>query len=245
MNTCLRGHVMPALKVMQSSPCLVQQVRWKKREPVRKMKWLPRAPSKLYRVYQPPALPEDEQNQINHLDRLYATKLYSIQDYFREAFFKPSLTAGGKTKEQIESELLEDERLLAENDAANQRTALARDARLAREHELEASDLLQKDSERQQEVAQKIVEAMATVASEMKRAPTYITRDTLDAAIEEALANPVDYDFHIDKIGKIYVDGTLHPYTLRPHDKPETSSNTAEVPLMDKQELKFKEKKLY
>jgi len=202
------------------------------------------APSKLFRIKEQPVVPRDERDQANHLDWLYNTKSRSIQAYFREKFYVPSLTAGGMSVEQVDDEMNDHIRLLAENDEENKRVASQRKERLTIENELIKNDLLEADLTAKMAAEEKLDEAKAIVDAEVRRSATFITMDTLEKAIEEALQNPVNYEFAIDKKGQIVNDGKVHPYAYNPSAIPETSSNTAELATAD-QKKKFRERKIY
>lgn len=189
-------------------------------------------------------MPNDERDQQAHLQWIYDTQYRSIQRYFSEKFYIPSLTAGGMSTEQVDAEWSEHLRLLQENDDENKRMAEVRKERLSHEQELREADFMNTQIEEEAITKQQQDAAKAVVKAEIKRQPTFITKETLDAAILEALANPVGYDFAIDKQGKVYFDKALHPYALEPSAIPETSSNTEEVGLLD-EKFKFEEKKLY
>ncbi|KAI1289815.1 putative 28S ribosomal protein S26, mitochondrial [Halotydeus destructor] len=243
MNQCIRCQLMPILRAT-ASPC-VTQVRWKKREPVKKMKWLPRAPSKLYLVYNKPATSIEEDAQTEHTMKINDSKMKSIRGFFRDRFYLPSLTAGGMSLEQVAAEKDEHLRLLEENEKENVRVAGERVKRLEKERISIREDLLSQEISLQARYEEQTNKARAVLDDEMKRFPTYITKENLELAIEEALANPVNYEYAIDKNGKIYHEGKIHPYALKPNAIPETSSQRDEVTLIGQQELKFEEKKLY
>ena len=245
MSLCVRCNLTQLLSVARISCPATTQVRWKKREPVRKPKWLPRAPSKLYQVYQPPEYPQDEQEQIDHLDRVFSTKYRSIKQYFHEAFYKPSLSAGGKTTDQVLLEREEDEQLLIENLEENRRVAVIRAQRLERERALLSNDLLETDAIEKEQIEVRESLAKTTIEQELKRFDTYVTKDNIEAAIDEALENPTSYDFAIDVKGNIVSDGPMHPYSRNPSSIPETRSQKEEIAMAAQQPPKFTEKKLY
>lgn len=84
------------------------------------------------------------------------------------------------------------------------------------------------------------------VSQEIERSKTYITRDNIDAKIDETLTHQTNYDYAIDVNGRIMFDGSLHPYALRPKAVPETSSQTEEYQSFDSgKPVYLKAKKLY
>lgn len=206
---------------------------------------MPRAPTKLYRTGAAPILPVELQHHTDRIDRIYETQMRSIQKYFHEKFYLPSLSSGGLSAEQVEAEVEEHRRLLEENDEENRRVAEHRAERLAREHKLLDADLVAAENERINVIQDLTEDAQKVVELEKRRSLTYITLETLDEAIESALANPVHYDFAIDKVGHVYVEGKLHPYAMKANAIPETSSNTEEMSLVDHKKIKLEEKILY
>ena len=144
--------------------------------------------------------------------------------------------------EQVQQIEDEHQRLLRENEEENQRVAEDRKQRNIVLKKQQADDLLQKQLEKddKNEEIRKIAEQM--VQKEIERSKTYITRDNLDAVIEEALSTPVSYEFAIDKKGNVLTEGKIHPNAFTPSATPDTSDN---VMLDDKGDLKFKANRIY
>lgn len=224
---------------------LLVQIRNKKKEAFRKPIWAPTAPSKLFRIPEKPNYDEEERAQREYLDITYNRMSASIYKYFKEEFYLPTLGAGGFSPEQIRGEEEEQMKLIRENDIENERVRKIREERLENERkEIEAELLVEKlkQEENRKILAKQIDEE---VEQEIKRSETYITKETLDQAIEEALENVVNYEFAIDVQGNIYYDDKLHPYALMPSAIPETSSNTKEFVDRDKIRIKLEPKPLY
>lgn len=102
-----------------------------------------------------------------------------------------------------EEELADRERCEQLNNAWNARIAAEREERLAaklaarKEHILQRLELAEERRERQ------LAEVEELVRREKLASATFILKDNLDAAIEHALANPVDYNFAIDLQGNV------------------------------------------
>ena len=106
-----------------------------------------------------------------------------------------------------------------------------REEQLLKQH-LEVQERNESIRRQAEEIAQK----------EVERSKTFITKEKLLGAIEEALGNPVSYEFAIDKRGNVITDGKIHPYAFTPNDIPDTSEN---VMLDDKGDIKFKANRIY
>jgi len=90
------------------------------------------------------------------------------------------------------------------NDQWNAEVAKIRDIRLAQQKEMRRNAILQnllKQEQQQQMVKEKLNEWVRKVK---KESVTFITAETVDAAIEECLANVVDYNSALD------LDGNWH-----------------------------------
>jgi small subunit ribosomal protein S26 len=104
----------------------------------------------------------------------------------------------------VADEEAEFERCKKINDEWNFEISKIRDARLAvknaemREH---IKTRLELKAIREIEKLEKIEEV---VKKEKQAAVTFITRDNIDKAIEEALANPVDFNFAVDSKGAVF-----------------------------------------
>lgn len=223
-------HLVPRLHSLSLLNRIVQvnssigSVRFKRREPKRKPIWLPKAPSKLFVIPEKVVYPKDEEEQLEHLHFFYQSELLSIRDYCRDNFYLPSKTAGGLSTEQVQDEEHEHMRLLKENEEENGRVAKLRQERLVKEQKILESDLLKAEEERSQFLKSLHSESEMRLEAEINRSRTYITIDSLDKCIEEALAHPVHYDFAITKDGALVTDGKIHVNALVPTAIPNTSS---------------------
>lgn len=133
------------------------------------------------------------------------TQLRSVRQYLREENQRIAETSSAGhfvlTAEQEEAEF---QRCLQENEKWNQEIAVIREKRLAKERQEKeeyVKERLRMAREREEERMEKIE---ALVKKEKESSKTFITRENLETAIEQALANPVDYNFSIDLHGNIY-----------------------------------------
>ncbi|XP_065359745.1 small ribosomal subunit protein mS26 [Calliphora vicina] len=182
-------------------------VRWR-----RKPRWLPTAKSKLFRVPERKQQTPEEKAELMRLHNNYKTQLRSVRLFLREENQRldETSTAGHfvLTAEQEEAEF---QRCLQENQKWNQEIAAIREQRLAKESQEKSEyvkERLRLAQEREEERMEKIE---ALVKKEKELSKTFITRENLEVAIEQALANPVDYNFAIDMRGNIYRGRTNTP----------------------------------
>ncbi|SPP77036.1 probable 28S ribosomal protein S26, mitochondrial [Drosophila guanche] len=195
----LTQSTLPAAKT-GSNGFALEFVRWR-----RKPRWLPVAKSKMFRVPERKKQTEEERTELMRLHNQYKTQLRSVRQFLREEVVRHEETSTADhivlTPEQEEAEY---QALLAANAEWNATIARERDQRLAKERDekvayvqerLEALKL--RDEERRER-------ANEAVLREIERSKTYITREGLTAAIETALANPVDPNFAIDMSGNLY-----------------------------------------
>ncbi|OTF80277.1 hypothetical protein BLA29_008522 [Euroglyphus maynei] len=232
-----------------TKPTVLQSLRYhlkrKRKEPFRKPIWQPMAPSKLYRIRKKEELSDQERQQREHLDYTYNVNMESIKQFLHREFYLPTVNSEqGGTNEFINEEELE--KAMIENDHENQRIAKMRDERLKLfQQELEAK-LMAMKIQKEEENRQIGEQFDRLVSQEIERSKTYITRDNIDAKIDETLTHQTNYDYAIDVNGRIMFDGSLHPYALRPKAVPETSSQTEEYQSFDSgKPVYLKAKKLY
>ncbi|KAH7640713.1 mitochondrial ribosomal protein S26 [Dermatophagoides farinae] len=221
-------------------------LKYKRKEPFRKPIWQPIAPSKLYRIRKKEEMSEQEKKQREHLEYTYNVNIKSIKQFLHQEFYLPIVNAeqGGSNEFVHEEEELE--KAMIENDRENQRVAAMREERLKLfQQELDAKMMAMKIQ--QEEEKRQIGEQFDQIVSqEIERSKTYITRDNIDAKIDEVLTHQTNYDYAIDVNGRIIFDGSLHPYALRPKAVPETSSQTDEYQSLDsKKPVYLKAKKLF
>ncbi|XP_017111993.1 probable 28S ribosomal protein S26, mitochondrial [Drosophila elegans] len=175
-------------------------VRWR-----RKPRWLPVAKSKMFRVPERKKQTEEERTELMRLHNQYKTQLRSVRQFLREEVVRHEETSTADhivlTPEQEEAEF---QKCLDVNAAWNATIAKERDQRLAKEREEKVAYVQERLDARQVREEERKEQANQRVLLEIERSKTYITKETLDAAIETALANPVDHNFAIDLAGNLY-----------------------------------------
>lgn len=126
----------------------------------------------------------------------------TVRHFFRQdVLAKQLLRAQEMTPADEEAEF---QRCLEINAQWNEEISKVRDARLAKE-DSERHEKIQKSLENKVVSEKRFVAKIdEKIKREIENAPSFITKDKIDQAIEEALANLTDYNFSIDNQGKIY-----------------------------------------
>lgn len=175
-------------------------VRWR-----RKPRWLPVAKSKMFRVPERKKQSEEERTELMRLHNQYKTQLRSVRQFLREEVVRHEETSTADhivlTPEQEEAEFL---KCVDINATWNAKIAKERDQRLAKEREEKVAYVQERLEARQLREEERREQANLRVLREIESSKTFITRENLDAAIETALANPVDHNFAIDLAGNLY-----------------------------------------
>ncbi|KAL7306058.1 hypothetical protein TKK_0001519 [Trichogramma kaykai] len=186
-----------------------QSIRWK-RKPI----WLPTAKTKVFRVTQRPKIPEEEFLKIKNLYNVYRTSMKSIRLLFLQ-IGEASQVQEDKGLKQKEME--EDyHRCFALNEEWNKKIAEEREVRLQQERKQK----LERIKNTKVKVASKLKkleeEADAIVKGAKLLAPTFITRDNIDEAIEAALANKVNYNKALNPDGTWFIEKPVNPNPSAP-----------------------------
>ena len=139
-------------------------------------------------------------------------QMRSLRQYLREEVLRLNVTSTADhivlTPEQEEAEFA---RCMQENEAWNHKISVERNERLLKERAQQAVKIrerLEAARVREEERMERIEEI---VRREKELAKTFITHENLETAIEQALANTVDYNFSIDLQGNIYRGRTTLP----------------------------------
>lgn len=167
--------------------------------------------------------------QIEVIEAIYKHEYLSIQNYFKTEFYLPVANTGGLTARQVQVEEEEQLKLLEENEKENQKVAELRALRLEDEFNQKKTEFIIESIKRAELEKQAAEDIEANVRKEIEREKTYITKEKLEDAIEEALSNPVSYDFSVDLNGNVHYPNKLHPYAFKPSAIPDSSSNSSEV----------------
>uniref|UniRef100_A0A1E1X3W9 Small ribosomal subunit protein mS26 n=1 Tax=Amblyomma aureolatum TaxID=187763 RepID=A0A1E1X3W9_9ACAR len=187
----------------------LQQLRWKKKPKGSKPRWMPIAPTKLFKINPGPPVDPEEIAVLRRMRAAYRTEMKAIRNYWMEENRK-DLELADKYSAVSQEEEREHERLLEENDKENQRVAILRMERNKLEQEKRVEELLQREADAKLKLEQLKQHVDEIVRIEKERSATYITLEKLDEAIELAIENPISYSFAIDAQGKEIWEGTPH-----------------------------------
>lgn len=178
------------------SKIFVQSVRWK-RKPI----WLPTAKSKMFRVPQRPKIPEEEKKELKRLNANYKTYMNSLIHHFHKIhIYQTSQERQDMISAEWEREFEESRRI---NNEWNESVAAERKKRLEKEKEEEVKRVEMKLQKNAEEMAKKLIEIEAEVATVLEQAENFITEQNIDAAIDEALKHVENHNYTIDVHGNI------------------------------------------
>ena len=128
---------------------------------------------------------------------------------------------------------------LDENQAINDKIAQVRKVRIQKE-QLEEEEAIQKELLGHQEQKRLQDEELTEfILSETKAIENRITLESLESAIEEAMNNPIDYEYAIDRNGYIYRGRETRSLLVPPEDReiiPQPNSESEKLLLLQQQE---------
>ncbi|KAJ8711963.1 hypothetical protein PYW08_008917 [Mythimna loreyi] len=171
----------------------------------RKPRWLPVAKSKIYRIPKRPVIPEDERLELMRLNNNYKTQMRSIRRFYHEEMIKEKSTrdsASSEMSQRLEAE--EWARCVELNEKWNAQVAVEREERRKLEVAALEEYALKKIEADDIKLKERIAKASEEIKIQKELSSTFITPENLDAAIDHALANPIDYNFAIDLKGNKY-----------------------------------------
>ncbi|NXX23463.1 RT26 protein, partial [Podargus strigoides] len=168
----------------------------------RKTRYDPPAKSKASRVKMPPPVDPEELLVILERYRQHRLVLRALRSEFRAEVLQK------KREERLSREdtpemLEEHQRLMAWNEEQNAQQRTRREERLKKEEEERKQQKLQAVENKARKMEAFLKEKEKEVLQLQEEAKTFITLENLDARIEECLDNPRNYNFAIDKDGRI------------------------------------------
>ncbi|XP_016329385.1 small ribosomal subunit protein mS26 isoform X2 [Sinocyclocheilus anshuiensis] len=194
-----RSHAPVARLLSPRTAVLVETVRG------RKSRTDPKAKSKLGRIKTPPPVDPVEMVVLKERYTEYNLILRALRLEFKEQMLRKKYEeeVGSVAEERTKREAEEHRSLMALNDAENLRMRKIREQRMQKE--AEATELKKREAAilRQQELENYIKEKERQILQLQEEAKDFITQDNLDQRIEEALDNPKNYNFAIDKEGRV------------------------------------------
>ncbi|CAL8115312.1 unnamed protein product [Orchesella dallaii] len=167
----------------------------------KKPMWVPIAPSKMYKnivVIPPPKMEFQEETALRETYELYSRSLWKFQDGISRE------QEAQMQKEAIQvSEEVELERIFKMNDAENEKVKKIREESVMKEWEEVEAEILAKRKGLEEEELLQLEETEKLIQSELKRLEKAIKIEDLDEVIDKAMAAEWDYNFAIDKSGKV------------------------------------------
>ncbi|XP_042322375.1 28S ribosomal protein S26, mitochondrial [Sceloporus undulatus] len=171
----------------------------------RKSRSDPPAKSKAGRVKTPPLVDAAEMLVVNERYRQYRRTVSAIRAEFKEDFLRKQYEEkfGHVWKQREEAAAEEHRRLMAWNDAENKRLQERREERLRKEETAERERRLRGAEYQATLMEEFIKEKEKEVLQLQEDAKSFITPENLDQRIEECLNNPRNYNYAIDKEGRV------------------------------------------
>lgn len=167
----------------------------------RKPIWMPTAPSKLFRIAEHNFYTPEEVKQIYTISRAFKAQEQSIQEFMKHEFYIPATQSGGLPAEFIEKEAELDKRLYEENERENARVAKLKEEAFNQQLRAMEDKIMEEKmnkEERFMETARKIDQYVKDQKSDPN---SFVTPDNIDAIIEQALENPVNFEYCIEISG--------------------------------------------
>lgn len=184
-----------------------QQVRFKKFGrwivPHGKPRWIPMARSKMFKNPPESTRPVSELDHIQELKEQYKIRMAALVHYLHEDDVKNSDTGEAAVQEQKMEEEVH-HRILQANEEENTKVAIRRSERLAKhteERKLKIREELEEFEESERERLALVDRIVEKHTGEME---SRVKEEDLEEAIEMALANPIDFEYAIDKDGHIF-----------------------------------------
>ncbi|XP_054247551.1 28S ribosomal protein S26, mitochondrial-like [Indicator indicator] len=168
----------------------------------RKTRHDPPAKSKASRLKVPPPVDPEELLVVIERYRQHRLVLGALRAEFRAEVLQKKREA--LLSQEESTELAEEhQRLMAWNEAENARQRARREERLRKEEEEQKRQKLQAAENRARQMEAMLKEKEKEILQLQEEAKSFITPENLEARIEECLDNPRNYNFAIDKDGRI------------------------------------------
>ncbi|KAK6493732.1 28S ribosomal protein S26 [Huso huso] len=171
----------------------------------RKSRSDPKAKSKAGRVKVPPPVDPAEMLVLRERFSQYDLIMRALRAEFKEDMLRRRYEeeVGSLAEERTKQEAEEHQKLMAWNDAENQRLRQLREERIRKELEQEQLRKEQVAVSREKRMEEYVKEKEQEILQLQEEAKNFITLENLDQRIEEALDNPKSYNFAVDKEGRI------------------------------------------
>ncbi|XP_013873479.1 small ribosomal subunit protein mS26 [Austrofundulus limnaeus] len=171
----------------------------------RKSRHDPVAKSKVGRIKYPPPVDPEEMVILKERYSEYQLILSALRLDFKEEMLRKKfeLEVGSKAEEKARQEAEEHAVLMAWNNEENRRLLQARVARLQKETEEAEHKKMEALLQREQEQLEFLKQKEEEILQLQEDAKNFITLENVDQRIEAALDNPKNYNYAINKQGKV------------------------------------------
>ncbi|XP_028657369.1 28S ribosomal protein S26, mitochondrial [Erpetoichthys calabaricus] len=165
----------------------------------------PKAKSKADRVKVPPPVDLAEMVVLKERFTQYELIIRALRAEFKEEMLcqRYEEEVGSLAEEKARHETEQHRMLMAWNDAENERLRKLREHRVKQEQEQEELKTLQVALALEKRMEEYIKEKELEILTLQEESKNFITLDNLEQRIEDALDNPKNYNFAIDKEGRI------------------------------------------
>lgn len=200
MFQVIGGRSGPAARLIAPrSAVLVEAVRG------RKSRTDPVAKSKEGRIKVPPPVDPVEMVVLKERYTEYQLIMRALRLEFKEEVLRKKYEeeTGSQAEERVRQEAEEHRALMAWNNEENLRMLKARILRVQKEAEEAQREKIEAAIQREQEQHEFIKEKEREILQLQEEVKNFITMENLDQRIEEALDNPKNYNFAIDKEGRV------------------------------------------
>ncbi|XP_012682303.1 28S ribosomal protein S26, mitochondrial [Clupea harengus] len=189
----------PVARILTPRVVLVETVRG------RKSRNDPKAKSKAGRIKYPPPVDPVEMVVLKERFTEYNLIMRALRMQFKEEMLRKRYEeeTGSLAEERAKQEAEEHRALMAWNDQENERLRKIREIRVQQEQEESERKQGEVVLARQRVLEELIMEKESEILRLQEVAKTFITLENLDQKIEEALDNPQNYNFAIDKEGRV------------------------------------------
>ncbi|XP_053694718.1 probable 28S ribosomal protein S26, mitochondrial [Sabethes cyaneus] len=171
----------------------------------RKPRWLGTAKSKLFRVPERPKQAPEERAELQRLYNNYHTQIKAVRRFLIDEVEALKLVSrAGLILQTPEEEEAEWEQAQKINEEWNRKIAQQRDQRLAIEREEKTKYVLERLMAKEQREKEQMEQVEEQVRQAKEAVKSFITRENIDQAIENALVQPKSYNFALDLEGNIH-----------------------------------------
>lgn len=182
----------------------------------RKPIWYPTAPSKLFRIPENTFYNEDEVRILRELFVAFRAQERSISEFMKHEFYLPAQQSGGLPTEFIQKEIEIDKQLREENDRENARVAELKKEYLNNRLKEMEEKLIEEKTLREQKYSQIAKKVDEYITRRIAETDSFVTPENIESKIENAINNPVSFEFFIDPRGKRYYTKPEQPKLGQP-----------------------------